>query len=510
MSAAGAALQADALSVVLPDEAATRQLGEDLAAVLRPGDVLALQGDLGAGKSTLARALIRALADDAGLEVPSPTFTLVQSYDTSPAVSHFDLYRLGGADELEELGFADAAVTGAVLVEWPEKAGDRLPPNALTLFLQTGGEGRLARITGEGSISDRVRRSIAARNFLRNAGWGEAARRKLTGDASARAYETVSLPGEAPRLLMNAPPLVLGPVVKNGKAYAEIARSARSVHAFVAVDEALAAAGFAVPEIFSADVENGFLLVEDLGREGILDAAGKPVAQRYTASAELLAALHQHAWTPEIGTRQGFNHTVPPFDREALLIEVELLLEWFFPFANGGARPDAALQAEFAALWSGLIDRLERAGQSLVLRDFHSPNIIWREDRKGLDRLGLIDFQDALIGPAAYDVASLAMDARVTIPPELEERIVGAYEAARAGEASFEAEKFREAYAICAAQRNSKILGIFVRLKERDGKDGYIRHLPRIQDYLSRALAHPALADLRAFYRKHGFLGTRA
>ena len=132
----------------LADDAATVRLGEDLAMAVKPGDVLALRGDLGAGKSTLARALIRALADDSGLEVPSPTFTLVQSYDTPLAVHHFDLYRLADASELDELGFDEALASGAALVEWPERAAGRLPASALTVDLLPHGEGRLASIAG--------------------------------------------------------------------------------------------------------------------------------------------------------------------------------------------------------------------------------------------------------------------------------------------------------------------------------------------------------------------------
>lgn len=497
------------LDLSLPDDAATRRLGEDLGLALRRGDALALRGGLGAGKSTLARALIRALAGDPELEVPSPTFTLAQLYPTEPPVAHFDLYRLGGPDELDELGFEDALAEGAVLVEWPEKAASRLPAAALTVALSIDGSGRRARLQGRGPLFERASRALAGRRFLQGAGWGEAVRKPLTGDASARAYETVALPGQAPRLLMNAPPLVPGPAVKAGRAYAEIARSARSVHAFVAVDEALAGAGFAVPQIFAADVEDGFLLVEDLGRGGVLDARGRPVAARYEAAARLLAALHRRPWEAEITTRAGFTHAVPPFDRDALTVEVELLLEWFVPFRTGRAA-DADLRHAFGQEWASLFDRLETAERSLVLRDFHSPNLIWRDDREGLGRLGLIDFQDALIGPAAYDVASLAMDARVTVEPALEGAVVSAYEAARASDPGFDAERFREAYAITAAQRNSKILGIFVRLKERDGKDGYLSHLPRIQGYLARALAHPALGGLRALYRRHGFLGDWA
>ena len=125
-------------------------------------------------------------------------------------------------------------------------------------------------------------------------------------------------------------------------------------------------------------------------------------------------------------------------------------------------------------------------------------------ERSGTDRLGIIDFQDAMIGPAAYDVASLAQDARVTIPPELEQEIVEAYCAARERQGDFDRAGFEQAYAIMAAQRNTKILGIFVRLDQRDGKPHYLKHLPRIRDYVARSLRHPALGEVRDFYLRQG------
>ncbi|HEV7253955.1 MAG TPA: tRNA (adenosine(37)-N6)-threonylcarbamoyltransferase complex ATPase subunit type 1 TsaE [Mesorhizobium sp.] len=494
----------------LDTEADTVRLGQDLAAAARAGDVFALQGDLGAGKTCLARAFLRALHDDPELEVPSPTFTLVQDYSGRLPVSHFDLYRLGSADELDELGFSEAVSRGAVLVEWPERAQASLPPDALWVRLEHApGSGRLARLEGVGALAERARRSLGARDFLLRHGWGDAFRAPLTGDASARSYDLLRQDGAPPRLLMNAPPLVLGPPVREGRAYAEIAHTARSVDAFVALDDVLRAQGFAAPEIFAQDLENGFLVVEHLGGEGLLDAEGRPIPERYEAAGQLLAELHRRRWTPLIKKGTGVTHRVPPFDRDALAVEAELLLDWYVPFASGQPASDA-LRAEFAALWEPLFETLGRSEQSLLLRDYHSPNIIWRGERKGLDRLGLIDFQDALIGPAAYDVASLAMDARVTVSPELRDRVVRAYEAARAGDPSFNSEAFREAFATAAAQRNSKILGIFVRLARRDGKEGYLKHLPRIRAYLAAALEHPSLAALKAFYLRHGFIGADA
>lgn len=490
---------ARSLERFLPDEAATTQLGEDLAMAVRPGDVFLLDGDLGAGKSTLARGLIRALAGDPVHEVPSPTFTLVQSYDTPVPVHHFDLYRLSSSEELEELGFDEAVNSGVALVEWPERATDAMPATSLRIAFQHEGDGRRITITGDGPALDRIGRSLAMRDFLVASAWGDAHRTRFIGDASARSYETVTLEGHAPLVLMNSPRLVLGPPVHDGKPYAEIAHTAQTVAAFAAIDRALAAGGVTVPGIVAQDLDQGFLLLEHLGSGAFLDPEGKPIAERYAAAAELLAMIHGKHWGDRLEAASGVIHQVPPFDRDALMIEVDLLPAWYVPAVTGAPASDA-LRDGYHAAWNAVFDRLADKQYGLVLRDYHSPNIIWRGDRQGHDRLGIVDFQDALIGPVAYDVASLAMDARVTLSPDIERSTVDAYVAARYAAGSFDEAAFREAYAIMAAQRNSKILGIFVRLDRRDGKPQYLRHLPRIRDYLHRALSHPALAELRDFY----------
>lgn len=498
-------MTARSLELFLPDDVATTRLGEDLALALKAGDVLLLDGDLGAGKTTLARGLIRALASDPMHEVPSPTFTLVQSYDTPLPVHHFDLYRLSSPDELEELGFDEAIASGVALVEWPERAADAMPATSLRIGLDHEGDGRRVTISGGGDAFDRVARSVAMRAFLVASGWGDARRARFTDDASARAYETVTRDGSEPLVLMNAPRLVLGPPVRDGKHYAEIAHTAQSVAAFVAIDRALAAGGVSVPGIVAQDLDQGFLLLEHLGTGAFLGPGGELVAERYAAAAKLLAMIHGKHWPDRMEAAPGVFHDVPPFDRDALMIEVELLVDWYVPAVTGAPASDA-LRDGYHQAWNAAFDRLADKQYGLVLRDYHSPNIIWRDDRKGHDRLGIIDFQDALIGPVAYDVASLAMDARVTVSPEIERSTVDAYVDARRAAGTFDEVAFREAYAIMAAQRNSKILGIFVRLDRRDGKPQYLKHLPRIRDYLSRALAHPALAELTDFYRENRLL----
>ncbi|EBU7498064.1 bifunctional tRNA (adenosine(37)-N6)-threonylcarbamoyltransferase complex ATPase subunit type 1 TsaE/phosphotransferase, partial [Salmonella enterica subsp. enterica serovar Typhi] len=370
------------------------------------------------------------------------------------------------------------------------------------------GAGRLATISGAGPAFERIARSLQARDFLVANGWGAAHRASLTGDASSRSYEILDLAERPRRLLMNAPALVLGPPVRDGKPYAEIAHSARDVSAFVAIDKALLDAGFSVPAIEAADLERGFLIIEHLGDAAFL-VDGKPVAERYEDAAALLDDIHAQSWPDAMPTGLGAIHELPPFDRDAMLIELELLVEWYVPFV-AGEPASSALRADYLRLWNAALDRIADTEYSLLMRDYHSPNIVWRSDRVGNDRLGLIDFQDAMRGPTAYDLASLAMDARVDISEEISGRAYRAYVAARARRPGFDENEFSLAYATMAAQRNSKILGIFVRLDRRDGKSHYLKFLPRIRGYLERATRHPGLADLRRLYQEQGFIEETA
>jgi len=142
-------------TLALADEAATQDLGRVLAGALKPGDALCLTGPLGAGKSTLARALIRALTtlDE---EVPSPTFTLVQFYETAAfPLAHFDLYRLSDPDEVYEIGLDEALDSGVALIEWPQRLEGRLPPNRLDIDIALDGDSRRVTITPHGDFEGR-------------------------------------------------------------------------------------------------------------------------------------------------------------------------------------------------------------------------------------------------------------------------------------------------------------------------------------------------------------------
>lgn len=487
------------LTVHLADDAATARFGEDLLLALQVGDCVALEGDLGAGKSTLSRALIRALADDPELEVPSPTFTLVQNYDLRIPVAHFDLYRLSDASELDELGLQEALAEGICLIEWPAKAGRALPKNRIEISFQFASDGgRNLSIQAPELKLARLRRVIEIRRFLEENGYAGVRRRHLTGDASNRAYEHVYPADGAARLvLMDAPKRPNGPPIRDGKPYSQLVHLAEDVRPFVAIGQALRERGFAAPEVLAQDLDAGLLLLEDLGEDGVLDEQGKPIADRYRASAACLAAIHDTSFDREIVIAGGHKHVIPDFDRAAMKFEVELLLDWHLPWKRGGQPATAEERASYLTIWDQLIDELAGSDTSIVMRDFHSPNIIWRDDREGHDRVGLIDFQDAMIGPSAYDLVSLVQDARVTIERPLMDQLMADYLSARARKADFNEAAFLKSWAIMSAQRACKLNGLWVRLKERDGKPGYMRHLPRTLWHLSVAFEHPVLAPLR-------------
>ena len=491
-------------TVALANEQATMRLVADIAVALEPGDLVTLSGDLGAGKTTFARAMIRTLAGNPDIPVPSPTFTLIQTYDLPRfPVVHADLYRLEGSGELAELGFDDLPKEAVVLLEWPDRAAGFLPPDrldvAFTLEPKVSPEARTARITGYGAFAARAERIPAIRRFLDTTGYGQAERRRIQGDASTRSYERLRL-NDQRVILMNSPRRPDGPPVRNGRPYSAIAHLAEDVVPFVGMANGLRQRGFSAPQILEAELSDGLLIIEDLGSEPVVSGdPPAPIEDRYAAAVDALIALHGQELPGSIPVAPHVIHTLPDFDLDAYLIEVSLLLDWYLPW-RGMAVTDE-VRADFAALWAEALQVALDAPPTWVLRDFHSPNLIWLPERQGIARVGLLDFQDAMMGPGAYDLASLLQDARVDVPEFMEVTLLGRYVTKRSeADPGFDPAAFLTLYATLAAQRASKILGIFARLNRRDGKPQYLRHIPRVWGYLQRSLAHPALGMLHDWY----------
>jgi aminoglycoside/choline kinase family phosphotransferase len=259
-----------------------------------------------------------------------------------------------------------------------------------------------------------VARIGALHTFLHRHGYALAERQRMQGDASTRVYERIIRDGH-PAILMNAPRRPDGPPVRDGKPYSAISHLAEDVRPFVAMADGLRALGFSAPEIYAADLDHGFLILEDFGHEGFVEGSPPaPIEARYLEAADLLAALHAQQVAGILPLRDGSTYALPHYDKGAFLIEVELLLDWYIP--HRGLAVDETARDAFKSLWLAALKPALEGQQTWVLRDFHSPNLIWLPQREGYRRVGLLDFQDAVIGPTGYDVASLLQDARVDVP----------------------------------------------------------------------------------------------
>ncbi|CCG06854.1 aminoglycoside phosphotransferase family protein [Pararhodospirillum photometricum] len=317
-------------------------------------------------------------------------------------------------------------------------------------------------------------RAAARQTLLTRAGWGDALARPLAGDASFRRYERLTLASGDTAVLMDAPP------------------PHEDTRPFVSVAEHLTALGYSAPRILAADIETGFLLLEDLGDATYtrLLAAGAPEEPLYTLAVDTLADLHARFDTPASG--------LAPYDASRLRAEARLFVEWTLPALGRPVSPAAS--AAFDALWPDLATVARAVPATLVLRDFHVDNLL-RLERPGVRACGLLDFQDALWGPVTYDLMSLLEDARRDIAPDLLQKLRARYLAAHP---ELDPQAFLASWAVLAAQRHLKVLGIFTRLDRRDGKPTYLSHMPRLWRLLDAALAHPVLAPLASWLERHG------
>ncbi|NVD44230.1 aminoglycoside phosphotransferase family protein [Qipengyuania atrilutea] len=298
--------------------------------------------------------------------------------------------------------------------------------------------------------------------FLQRAGWGDSKLDPLPGDASFRRYFRVKRGDDESAMLMYAPPPHEDP-----KPFIDVARW-------------LGANDLRAPEILAAEPDRGWVLIEDFGNDRVREHLDRnPHAERdvYRTAVDALAKLHRLPPGP-----------FPPYDMETYLREAMLFSEWYCPAAGLKVDADA-----FAAAWQNVLGPLiaRQTPGVTVLRDYHAENIMLPPDGSQ----GLIDFQDALVGHPAYDLVSILQDARRDVSPDLEQEMLAHYQAVAASGKDFEAD-----YAVLGAQRNAKIVGIFVRLARRDAKPHYLSLIPRVWDLLERDLKHPALAPVAAWF----------
>ncbi len=323
----------------------------------------------------------------------------------------------------------------------------------------------------QSSMSDRA--ALRAR-FIERAGWSDASERLLAGDASFRKYFRLTRP-DGTAVVMDSP------------------AAHEPVGPFVRVGRHLLGMKLSAPEIWAVDEANGFLLLEDLGDDTFARvlANGGDEAMLYARATDVLVAIHAapgHGLLPGLGDYMG----------EALIEAAILVPEWYLPEATGRAATDEETES-YRTAWRACLKALPPNGGCLLLRDYHKDNLLWLPERPGVRACGLLDFQDAQRGHPSYDLVSLIEDARRDVPPAVHAACLELYIAAT----GLDANDFRTGYALMAAQRHARIIGLFVRLLRRDGKPDYLPHLPRVWRMFERAVTHPALEPLRLWFDHH-------
>ena len=300
-------------------------------------------------------------------------------------------------------------------------------------------------------------------NFLKSQGFGQAKREKMGSDASFRRYERLTLNGKT-TILMDAPP------------------PEEDIRPFIKVCDYLCKIGLSAPQILAEDIKNGLLLLEDFGDARFnLYLKEHPEQEEllYTKAVEVLSRLHKH---PPLN--------VPVYD-EALLIEhASRFLEWYMPHIAKREVP----REGFVTAWKTVLLNRDAGKPVVALFDYHADNLMWLPGEK----VGLLDFQDALLAPPTYDLVSLLQDCRRPVSSELEQKMLAHYQ-------KLSNLDLETSYAIIGAQRHTRILGTFARLAVRDNKPHYLDWVPQEWKYLKRNLAHPALLPLKNWFHQNGF-----
>lgn len=348
-----------------------------------------------------------------------------------------------------------------------------------------------------------LQRSDALARLLAETGFAEAQRIPLAGDASTRRYERLVLPDRR-AMLMDAPPSNESapcppgatPAERRAMGWNATARLAASrVEAFVAVGAYLRELGLAAPEIYGADLAAGYAIIEDLGDAlyaQVIPQGADEVAL-YQEAARVLARVHDVRSPSKLEGPVGATWPLLDYDALALEANADLFVEWLPRAAD--VRIDDAARARWEKLRDALIVKALGFPRAFTIRDYHAENLLWLPEREGLQRVGLLDFQDAVRGWRAWDFSMLLHDARRDVSPAAHEAAVRAYLEAAGGDDV----EFQRELAVLGAINSMRILGIFSRLAGRDGKQRYLSFMPRMWGHLARTLAHPALEDVQAF-----------
>ena len=489
---------------ILHGEQETIKLAKSIARYVVTGDIIRLEGTLGMGKSTFARAFIQELAGQE-ITVPSPTFTIVQTYEeTRLPVAHVDAYRLQSGEDLENLDLFDYFDHGITLIEWPQNVEEALPKktvpdyvmaareesDVLTVHLEPEGEdARKVTLSANGTWCNRFGLALGQeatrlpneenrRAFLEAYGLEDAKLAQIGKPLSFRTYWRVEKDGKRWVLMDSPPPMEdVASVVKWQKVYQSV--------------------GIHVAHVAENDMEKGFLLLEDFGDVMLSDLEGDDEAVKaWLESCVDLLIQATKIEKPE---------DTQVYDFNTAFEEAVRYVDWYLPYETGHAT-DMGARAQFKQIWQKLYELSAKVPFMISHWDFHNQNLMTITGDEGktlpptMENVGVLDFQDARFAPVSFDLACLLEDRwQKPLNPELKRQLIQRFVDALDG-VSYD--EFMVSYNICTLFRCLKITGLYNRASKRDGRTGLPWNMALIWQTIVRALEQPECAELKALMAK--------
>ena len=455
-----------------------------IAPIFEKGDLLALNGEIGSGKTTLTKHLINYLTATRIDEINSPTFNLCQTYSNEDLIiSHYDFYRLDYLQEIEELDINDSIKNNFTIIEWANKFSSILPKDHIEIQIDNKSDKREYKILFHGEYAKKIAAHKNRLSFLSNSNLNIKKITNMRGDASKRKYYRVN-DGTENFVLMDALEDSINKTT-----------TSKTITDFIIFRQYLEDIGLRVPKIYEFDIQKQLILEEDLGLTTYDELYSKLSFQDLINPAIESLLILVHSDYKNINDLDGKAFEPQNFDEKVFINESKIFIDYYWPYVKNSICPEEE-KYEFLSIIEKIYSDLS-TDKTLVLRDYHSPNLHYLQNEKGHKKCALIDFQDALLGHPLYDLVSLAQDARFTISEDQERYIVDTFEDKFLfNDFQLSKSSFNEQYKILAIQRSLKILGIFARLSLLEGKNNYIIHMPRVLDYIRRSMDCSLLNNL--------------
>ena len=469
------------------------ELAKELTPLLTQGCLMTLNGQIGTGKTTLAKLLINNLTQTPHEDIVSPTFNLYHTYSSDNLeIAHYDFYRIESEMELLEIDLSESLTDKVCIIEWANKFKDLLPKDRIEISIKFIKNEREYIIRPLGKFREVVSSRNKIENFLCDLDINFTELQRLPGDASKRKYYRVTGSNNT-MILMDA---AQKSDIKSKTGLTN------GIDDFIKIQEYLDSIDVRVPKLIETNKIDNIILEEDLGEYCYKDILTKENYQElYDPAIQTLIHISNIKHPKNISMNSN-PHYIKEFDLDIYLNEAEIFIDYYWPFVNGNLCSVDKKQ-EFRDIMGELYSNLTH-DKTLMLRDFHSPNLLFLDNENAFRKCAVIDFQDALFGHPLYDLVSLINDARITIDVYQEKYLIELYKKDFSfHNVQFDSSSFMQQYHILGVQRSIKILGIFARLAILENNKDYIVHMPRVISYIKRTMYSGCIEELTKWLNKN-------